>query len=118
MATESTVDNRLTRLLRDRELFREAAFIGGRWVTAEGAARIAVDDPATGDIIGHVPKLGRSHTRDAIAAAGAALPDWRARTGKETAAIPRRWFDPIMAPQEDIAPPLTLEQGQPPPAAR
>jgi succinate-semialdehyde dehydrogenase/glutarate-semialdehyde dehydrogenase len=113
MATESTVENRVTRLLRDRELFREACFIGGHWVTSEGAPDIAVDDPATEDIIGHVPKLGRSKTRDAIAAAAAALPDWRARTGKERAAVLRRWFDLIMAHQEDLATLMTLEQGKP-----
>src|SRR4051812_9293481 len=113
MATESTVDNRVTRLLHDRELFREACFIGGRWVTAESGSTVAVDDPATGDIIGHVPKLGRSHTRDAIAAAAAALPDWRARTGKERAAVLRRWFDLIMSHQEDLATLMTLEQGKP-----
>jgi succinate-semialdehyde dehydrogenase/glutarate-semialdehyde dehydrogenase len=113
MATDSTIENRVTKLLRDRELFREACFIGGRWTAADGGPTIAVDDPATGDIIGHVPKLGRSHTRDAIAAAADALADWRARTGKERAAVMRRWFDLLIANQEDLATLMTLEQGKP-----
>ena len=99
-------------LLRDRDLFREACYIDGRFVTGSGAT-ISVDNPATGDIIGTVPKLGRAETRQAIDAAAAALPDWRARTGKERAVILRRWFDLMMANLDDLATLMTLEQGKP-----
>ena len=69
--------------------------------------------PATGEIIGTVPKLGRPETRDAIAAADRALPAWRGLTAKERAVTLRRWFDLIMTNQEDLARLMTLEQGKP-----
>jgi succinate-semialdehyde dehydrogenase/glutarate-semialdehyde dehydrogenase len=109
---ESAVGNHVTKWLRDGELFREACFIGGRWLPASGAS-IAVDDPATGEVIGRVPQLGRPETRDAIGAAASAFPAWRAMTAKERAVILRRWFDLMMANQEDLARILTLEQGKP-----
>src|SRR5438552_4144773 len=99
MAT--AVSGRAAKLLRDAELFREACFIDGRWVPA-GASSIPVDDPATGEVIGAVPKLGRDETRTAIDAAAGAFPAWRARTGKERAAVLRRWFDLIVANQDDL----------------
>jgi succinate-semialdehyde dehydrogenase/glutarate-semialdehyde dehydrogenase len=109
----TAVNTRVARLITDQALFREASYIDGRWVTIGGSASIAVDDPATGEIIGSVPKFGRAETRQAIDAAGAALPLWRARTGKERAAILRQWFELIMASQEDLARLMTLEQGKP-----
>jgi succinate-semialdehyde dehydrogenase/glutarate-semialdehyde dehydrogenase len=108
----NTVTGHAPKPLRDASLFREACYIDGRWVPV-GKASIAVDDPATGDIVGHVPELGRSETRTAIEAAAAAFPAWRANTAKERAAILRRWFDLVMAHQEDLATLLTMEQGKP-----
>ena len=107
-----TVDRGAARLLSDGELFREACYIDGRWIGAGGSS-IAVDDPATGEIVGVVPKLGRSETREAIAAAAAAFPAWRARMAKERAQILRRWFELILESQEDLAKLMTLEQGKP-----
>jgi succinate-semialdehyde dehydrogenase/glutarate-semialdehyde dehydrogenase len=101
------------KLLRDQELFREACYIDGQWLPANGGPSIAVEDPATGEILGIVPKLGRIETRRAIDAAAAALPAWRSRTAKERAVVLRRWFDLIMANQEDLAKLMTLEQGKP-----
>src|SRR5688572_27409868 len=97
------LSSRVTRLLRDPELFREACFIGGQWVAAAGHPTITVDDPATGEAIGVVPRLGRVETRQAIDAAAAAFPEWRARTAKERAVALRRWFDLLMAHQDDLA---------------
>ena len=108
----ATATTRVAKLLRDPGLFREACYIDGRWLGATGGS-IAVDDPATGDVIGHVPRFGRAETRQAIDAANAAYPAWRARTGKERAVILRKWFDLIMASQEDLAALMTLEQGKP-----
>ncbi len=105
--------NRVVALLRDPALFREACLIDGHWTTASAGRTLAVDDPATGAIIGTVPKFGRDETRDAIAGAAVAFPAWRAKTAKERAAVLRRWFDLIMANQEDLAVLLTLEQGKP-----
>jgi len=103
--------SRALSLLSNKDLFREACFINGKWITSSG--RIPVDDPATGDVIGTVPKLGRAETRQAIDAAAAAFPAWRARTAKERAVILRKWFDLIMSNQEDLARLMTLEQGKP-----
>jgi succinate-semialdehyde dehydrogenase/glutarate-semialdehyde dehydrogenase len=111
METIST--NRVARLIRDQELFREACYIDGRWRPVDGGPSIAVDDPSTGETLGVVPKFGRVETRQAIDAATAAFPGWRARTAKERAAILRRWFDLIMTNQEDLAKLMTLEQGKP-----
>src|SRR5262245_39715944 len=110
---ESTLSNRVASLLKDRDLFREACFIDGRWMAPGSGGSIPVDDPATGDIIGVVPKFGRAETRQAIDAAAAAWPAWRARTGKERAVLLRKWFDLIMSSQDDLARLMTLEQGKP-----
>ena len=70
-------------------------------------------NPATGRAVGTVPKLGAAETRRAIEAANGRLPAWRAKTAKERAAVLRKWFDLMMANQEDLAILMTLEQGKP-----
>jgi succinate-semialdehyde dehydrogenase/glutarate-semialdehyde dehydrogenase len=109
----TATENQAAKLLRDPDLLREANYIDGRWLAAGAGASIGVDNPATGEIIGTVPKFGRAETRQAIDAAATALPAWRARTGKERAALLRQWFDLIMANQDDLARLMTLEQGKP-----
>jgi succinate-semialdehyde dehydrogenase / glutarate-semialdehyde dehydrogenase len=99
--------------LRDMSLLREQAFVGGRWESAANGQTKQVFNPATGQLIGTVPNLGAAETRRAIEAAEKALPDWRARTGKERAQVLRRWFDLMMANQEDLAVLMTVEQGKP-----
>jgi succinate-semialdehyde dehydrogenase/glutarate-semialdehyde dehydrogenase len=99
--------------LGDPRLFREACYIDGAWVGARSGETVPVDNPATGAIIGTVPRLGVHETRDAIAAAGRAFPAWRRRTGKERAAVLRRWFELVMANQDDLARLMTIEQGKP-----
>ena len=99
--------------LTDPKLFREACYVDGVWIGVSGAASIAVDNPATGDTLGHVPRLGTAETRAAIDAAARAFPAWRRRPAKERAAIMRRWFELMMANQEDLARLMTAEQGKP-----
>ena len=99
--------------LRDMALFREQAFVGGRWESAANGQVKQVFNPATRQLIGTVPNLGAAETRRAIEAADKALPDWRARTGKERAQVLRKWFDLMMANQEDLAVLMTVEQGKP-----
>ena len=99
--------------LRDPKLFRQACYINGAWVDTGAAGSIEVDNPATGEIIGAVPKLGRAETRAAIDAAEQAFPAWRRRPAKERAAIMRRWFDLMMASEDDLATLMTTEQGKP-----
>src|ERR1044072_8104364 len=99
--------------LRDMSLFREQAFVGGRWESAANGQTKEVFNPATGQLIGTIPNLGAAETRRAIEAADKALPDWRSRTAKERAQILRKWFDLMMASQEDLAVLMTVEQGKP-----
>src|SRR5438552_1108454 len=99
--------------LKDAHLFRQACYVDGAWVEGTGTGGIDVDNPATGEIIGTVPKLGRAETRQAIDAAARAFPAWRARTAKERATVMRRWFDLMMANQDDLANLMTIEQGKP-----
>ncbi|MET0659775.1 MAG: NAD-dependent succinate-semialdehyde dehydrogenase [Steroidobacteraceae bacterium] len=99
--------------LKNQTLLRQQAFVGGRWIDADSGVRVEVTDPATGKVLGTVPKLSAVETRRAIEAAERALPDWRARTAKERAAILRRWYDLMMQHQEDLAVLMTLEQGKP-----
>jgi succinate-semialdehyde dehydrogenase/glutarate-semialdehyde dehydrogenase len=105
--------SKVTKLISDHTLFREACYVAGEWIQALNGATIPVDDPATGEVIGSVPRAGRAETRTAIDAAAAAFPEWRARTGKERAAILRRWFELVLANQDDLARLMTLEQGKP-----
>jgi succinate-semialdehyde dehydrogenase/glutarate-semialdehyde dehydrogenase len=99
--------------LKDPRLFREACYLDGQWVQANSEKTIDVDNPATGEIIGKVPKLGATETKQAIEAANRAFPAWSKKTAKERAAILRRWFDLMMANQEDLARLMTIEQGKP-----
>jgi succinate-semialdehyde dehydrogenase/glutarate-semialdehyde dehydrogenase len=87
--------------------------VDGKWVDADSGKTIAVNNPATGEILGTIPNMGVAETRRAIEAANAAFPAWRAKTAKERSAILRKWFDLMMANQEDLARILTAEQGKP-----
>ena len=97
----------------DARLFREACYVDGQWVQANSRQMIDVDNPATGEIIGRVPKLSGTETRQAIEVANRAFPAWSKKTAKERAAILRRWFDLMMENQQDLARLMTLEQGKP-----
>jgi succinate-semialdehyde dehydrogenase/glutarate-semialdehyde dehydrogenase len=99
--------------LTDPSLARTDAHIDGAWCQADDGSTTAVDDPATGDVIARVPDMGAAETRRAIDAASRALPAWRAKTAQERAVILRRWFDEIMAAEDDLARILTAEQGKP-----
>lgn len=91
----------------------EKAYIDGQWLDADSKATINVTNPATGDLIGTVPKMGVAETRRAIQCANKALPGWRAKTAKERAKILRNWFDLIIKNQEALAQLMTAEQGKP-----
>ena len=99
--------------LQDQSLFRQQCYIDGAWVDADSGETIEVNNPATGEILGAVPKMGAQETRRAIEAANRAYPAWRARTAKQRAQILRGWFDLMMANQEDLAVLMTAEQGKP-----
>jgi succinate-semialdehyde dehydrogenase/glutarate-semialdehyde dehydrogenase len=99
--------------LKDLSLLRQQCYIDGKWVDADDKKTIAVHNPADEQQIGTVPSMGVAETRRAIEAANAAWPAWRARTAKERSAILRKWFDLMMANQEDLAVIMTTEQGKP-----
>jgi succinate-semialdehyde dehydrogenase/glutarate-semialdehyde dehydrogenase len=99
--------------LKDPKLFREQCYIDGQWVSADAKKTLAVINPANGQTLGTVPDMGAAETRRAIQAAERAWPAWRAKTAKERAVILRKWFDLMMASQDDLGQLLTAEQGKP-----
>jgi succinate-semialdehyde dehydrogenase/glutarate-semialdehyde dehydrogenase len=99
--------------LKDPTLLRQQCYIDGAWIDADDRKTIAVHNPADGQLIGTVPSVGVAETRRAIEAANAAWPAWRARTARERSAILRKWYDLMMANQEDLAVLMTAEQGKP-----
>ena len=99
--------------LQDNRLFREQGYIAGAWVSADGGGTLAVHNPATNEQLGVIPNMAAAETRRAIAAAANALPVWAARTAKDRSVILRRWFDLIIANQDDLAILMTAEQGKP-----
>jgi succinate-semialdehyde dehydrogenase/glutarate-semialdehyde dehydrogenase len=94
-------------------LWKEHAFIGGRWCAARNGAVFPVTNPATGEILARVPDLGAAETLDAINAAHSAFPAWKSKTAGERAALLRQWFGLMIAHQEDLGRILTAEQGKP-----
>src|SRR3984957_1031372 len=111
MPEAATKTTSIASQFKDPDLFREAAYIDGQWITA--SKTFPVDNPATGEIIANVPDLGASEARQAIEAANRAFPAWSKKTAKERAVILRKWFDLLLANQEDLAKLMTLEQGKP-----
>lgn len=99
--------------LNDSSLLRQQAYIDGAWCDADDQATIAVINPADGNTIATVPRMGAAETRRAIEAAGAAWPAWRATSAKERAAILRKWNDLMLEHADDLALLMTLEQGKP-----
>ncbi|MGH6619220.1 MAG: NADP-dependent succinate-semialdehyde dehydrogenase [Alphaproteobacteria bacterium] len=99
--------------LKDSSLFRQQCYIDGAWVDADGGETIPVTNPANGEQIGTVPKMGAAETRRAIEAANRAYPAWRRKTAKERGAILRKWYDLLLANQDDLAVLMTTEQGKP-----
>ena len=79
--------------LKDTALFRQQAYIDGAWVDADSGQTISVNNPATGETLGTVPKMGAAETRRAVDAAERALPAWRDLTAKERSQKLRRWFE-------------------------
>ena len=99
--------------LSDSKLFRQQCFINGQWIDASSGETIDVTNPATGEVLGTIPKMGAEETKQAIDAANAAWPAWRAKTAKERAGILRKWYELMMANQDDLGVLMTAEQGKP-----
>jgi len=99
--------------LADPSLLIESAFVGGAWVGAASGRTLAVDDPATGELVGHIPDLDAADTRAAIEAAAKAFPAWRARPAAERSELLERWHALVLENLSDLAAIMTAEQGKP-----
>jgi succinate-semialdehyde dehydrogenase/glutarate-semialdehyde dehydrogenase len=95
------------------DLIRSSAFVDGRWIDADTGETFPVVNPATGETIVEVPRLGVSETRRAVEAADRALPAWKARTAKERARILTRLATLMAEREDDLATLMVLEQGKP-----
>ena len=99
--------------LKDNNLFRQQCYINGSWQDADSGESIDVTNPASGEKLGTVPKMGAAETRRAIEAAEEAFVSWRRTTAHEKSQVLRRWFDLMMAHKEDLSIIMTAEQGKP-----
>ena len=99
--------------LTDKGLLRAQCYIGGQWLDADDAATIDVTNPADGRLLATVPRAGTAETRRAIRAAQAAFEVWREQTAEVRSRFLRRWFELLLAHQEDLAVIMTMEQGKP-----
>ncbi|MEH6583317.1 MAG: NAD-dependent succinate-semialdehyde dehydrogenase [Halioglobus sp.] len=99
--------------LSDPSLLKSQAYINGQWVNADSGETFPVTNPVNGEVIIEVARLGASETAVAIAAAEEAMKEWRTRPAKARAQILRKWYDLMMANQEDLAIIMTAEQGKP-----
>ncbi|CAE6757561.1 NADP-dependent succinate-semialdehyde dehydrogenase [Paraburkholderia haematera] len=102
-----------TPILKDPSLLKTKAYIAGEWQSADDTSTFEVKNPATGETIATVPRMGTTETRRAIDTANAAWPAWRATTAKHRATILRKWHDLMLENADDLAKILTTEQGKP-----
>src|SRR6056300_844766 len=111
-----TIDTRndqpMTLALNDPSLLKTQAFVAGDWIDADDGATLAVTNPATGELITNIAKVGAAETRRAIESAELAMKQWRLVPAKQKAQTLRRWFDLVIQNQEDLARIMTVEQGK------
>ena len=103
----------LSSLLKDPDLLATKAYVAGEWTDADDGASFDVTNPARGDVIASVADLTRAETARAIAAAEKAQKEWAKWTGKERAAVLRKWYDLMVENADDLGTILTAEQGKP-----
>ena len=99
--------------LKDPELFRQQCYLNGEWIDADDGTVLSVNNPATGELVGNVPRMLAAETARAVESANRALRSWSKRTAKDRAQILRRWYELMLVHQEDLALLMTLEQGKP-----
>jgi succinate-semialdehyde dehydrogenase/glutarate-semialdehyde dehydrogenase len=111
LTSSSTIGRDVATLgIKDRALFREQCFVGGRWI---GEPVDAVVNPHDGQVLGRVPRFGGDEAADAIGAAQRALPGWRSLSARERSDVITRWADLCIEHHQDLGRILTLEQGKP-----
>lgn len=99
--------------LNDTRLLRQQAYINGQWLDADNGDTFDVTNPANGDTVATVARVGTAETQRAIDAAQKALPAWRDMTAKARSLILKRWFALMQEHKEDLARILSAEQGKP-----
>ena len=99
--------------LKNKSLFKEECYIGGKWIKSINGETIDVDNPATQKIIGKVPKCGKDETRNAIESANLAFKNWKDKTAKDRSIVLKKWHDLILENLDDLAYIMTIEQGKP-----
>ncbi len=99
--------------ITDFKLYRDKCFINGQWINADSSEIISVNNPATLEEIGTVPKCGKNETKLAIEAANKSWPEWRAKSAKDRSVILKKWYELIIDNKEELAQMMTLEQGKP-----
>jgi succinate-semialdehyde dehydrogenase/glutarate-semialdehyde dehydrogenase len=100
-------------LLKDPELFRSAAFVGGEWIEATPHGKYTLRNPATNESLVELPRLRQEETAQAIEGAHRAFLDWRRTTAKHRSEVLRRWYDLMILHDDDLATLITLEEGKP-----
>lgn len=100
-------------ILQHNKLFRQQAYINGEWISASNGENYAITNPFDNSEIANVPNMGEMETEQAIEAANAAFPKWKAKTAGERSLILRRWYELQMENLDDLAYILTTEQGKP-----
>jgi succinate-semialdehyde dehydrogenase / glutarate-semialdehyde dehydrogenase len=99
--------------LSDQSLFKQQAYINGKWVGAQSGQTFEVQDPASHETIGSMPEMNKDDTELAIKAAADALPSWRKTTGRERSRLLRKWYQLVLDNADDIAKLITWENGKP-----
>ena len=103
----------MTSELHDTSLLQTRAFVDGQWINSDSGETFGVSNPATGEEICRVSNCGGAETRRAIEAAERAMVSWQSKTARDRSELLRRWYERVMASQEDLAVIMTLEQGKP-----
>ena len=99
--------------IKKLKLYRDKCYINGEWINANSKENISVNNPASLEEIGTVPKCGKDETILAIESAQKAFPEWKAKSARERSNILRKWFELIIKNQEELAQIMTIEQGKP-----
>ena len=99
--------------ITESKLYRDKCYINGEWIAADSGETISVNNPATLEEIGTVPKCETIETKRAIEAANEAWPEWRAKSARQRSDILRKWFDLMIENKEELAQMMTIEQGKP-----
>lgn len=99
--------------IKDFKLFRDKCYVNGNWIGSKSGETILVNNPATLNEIGTIPKCGAEETKIAIDAANEAWPVWSAKSARNRSEILRKWFELIIENKEELAQIMTIEQGKP-----